>query len=427
MSSILFGLFGLACLIAIAWLFSRDRRNVNWRLVGIGVVLQIVFACFVLLTPWGTGLFGGLSQGFVKLLGFTQQGAQFIFGDFARVDKFGFVFAFQVLPTIIFFASFMAVLYHLGVMQAIVRGMAWGITKLMPVSGAETLSVCANAFIGQTEAPLVVKPYIAGMTPSELLTLMVGGMATIAGGVLGAYVLMLGGDDPVKQAEFAKHLITASIMAAPAALVIAKILLPEMGSPLTMGEVRVEVEITTANTIDAAASGAADGLRLALNVGAMLLAFVALIALVNAPLTWLGEISGLQELLGRPTDLGSLLGIVLAPVAWLIGVPWADAQTVGGLIGTKVVLNEFVAYLNLGEIVQGGVAGVTLSPQATLIATYALCGFANFSSIAIQIGGIGSLAPERRQDLARMGLLAVLGGSIATLMTATIAGVITQL
>lgn len=427
MLSILFGLFGLASLIGIAWLFSRDRWQVNWRLVLIGVGLQLAFASFVLLTPWGAGLFGALSEGFVKLLGFTQQGAQFIFGDFARVDKFGFVFAFQVLPTIIFFASFMAVLYHLGVMQLIVRGMAWGITKLMPVSGAETLSVCANAFIGQTEAPLVVKPYIAGMTPSELLTLMVGGMATIAGGVLGAYVLMLGGDNPAQQAEFAKHLITASIMAAPATLVIAKILVPETGTPLTMGEVRVEVERTTANAIDAAASGAADGLRLALNVGAMLLAFIALIALINAPLTWLGEISGLAGWLGKPTDLATLLGIVLAPIAWLIGVPWADAPTVGGLIGTKVVLNEFVAYLSLGEIVQGRVEGVSLSPQATLIATYALCGFANFSSIAIQIGGIGSLAPERRQELARFGLLAVLGGSIATLMTATIAGVITQL
>ncbi len=427
MSSILFGLFGLACLIGIAWGFSRDRWNVNWKLVAIGIALQMVFACFVLLTPWGAGLFTGLSKYFVQLLGFTQQGAQFIFGDFARVDKFGFVFAFQVLPTIIFFASFMAVLYHLGVMQAVVKGMAWGITKLMPVSGAETLSVCANAFIGQTEAPLVVKPYIAGMTPSELLTLMVGGMATIAGGVLGAYVLMLGGADTVQQAEFAKHLITASIMAAPATLVIAKILIPETGTPLTMGKVRIEVEQTTANVIDAAASGAGDGLRLALNVGAMLLAFVALIALVNAPLTWFGEVTGLAEWLGRPTDLGSLLGIVLAPIAWVIGVEWADAPTVGGLIGTKVVLNEFVAYLSLGDIVQGKVEGVTLSPQSTLIATYALCGFANFSSIAIQIGGIGSLAPERRQDLARMGLLAVLGGSIATLMTATIAGVITQL
>ena len=426
MMSILFGLFGLACLLGIALLFSNNRRGVDWKLVGTGLLLQVVFAIFVLMTPWGAALFGKLSEGFVTLLGFTAQGSQFIFGDFARVEKFGFVFAFQVLPTIIFFASFMSVLYHFGVMQAVVKGMAWVITKVMRVSGAETLSVCANAFIGQTEAPLVVKPYVATMTRSELLTLMVGGMATIAGGVLGAYVLMLGGSDPAEQAQFAKHLITASIMAAPATLVIAKILVPETEEPLTMGQVRIEVEKTTANGIDAAAAGAADGLRLALNVGAMLLAFIALIALINAPLTWFGEITGLAGWLGKPTDLATLLGYVLAPIAWVIGVPWADAPTVGGLIGTKVVLNEFVAYLSLGDIVQGKVAGVQLSEQSVLIATYALCGFANFSSIAIQIGGIGGLAPERRADLARFGLLAVLGGSIATLMTATIAGVISQ-
>lgn len=426
MMSILFGLFGLVCLLGIALAFSNNRRGVDWKLVGTGLLLQIVFAIFVLMTPWGAALFGKLSEGFVTLLGFTAQGSQFIFGDFARVEKFGFVFAFQVLPTIIFFASFMSVLYHFGIMQAVVKGMAWVITKVMRVSGAETLSVCANAFIGQTEAPLVVKPYVSTMTRSELLTLMVGGMATIAGGVLGAYVLMLGGSDPTEQAQFAKHLITASIMAAPATLVIAKILVPETEEPLTMGQVRIEVEKTTANGIDAAAAGAADGLRLALNVGAMLLAFIALIALINAPLTWLGEVSGLAAWLGKPTDLATLLGYVLAPIAWVIGVPWADAPTVGGLIGTKVVLNEFVAYLSLGDIVQGKVAGVQLSEQSVLIATYALCGFANFSSIAIQIGGIGGLAPERRADLARFGLLAVLGGSIATLMTATIAGVISQ-
>jgi concentrative nucleoside transporter, CNT family len=427
MTAILFGLFGLACLLGIAWLFSRHKRSVDWRLVATGLGLQLVFALFVLKTPWGAAIFGALSRGFVHLLGFTAQGAQFIFGDLARIDQMGFVFAFQVLPTIIFFASLMAVLYHLGVMQTIVRGMAWVITKVMRASGAETLSVCANAFIGQTEAPLVVKPYIAKMTPSELLTLMVGGMATIAGGVLGAYVMMLGGGDPEAQATFARHLITASIMAAPATIVIAKILVPETATPLTLGTVRVEVEKTTANVIDAAASGAGDGLRLALNVGAMLLAFIALIALVNWPLTLLGEITGAAEWLGRPTDLSALLGLLLAPIAWVIGVPWADATTVGGLIGTKVVLNEFVAYMALGEILAGNVEGVALSPQATLIATYALCGFANFSSIAIQIGGIGGLAPERRADLARFGLLAVLGGTLATLMTATIAGVITQL
>ncbi|NZA25289.1 NupC/NupG family nucleoside CNT transporter [Luteimonas sp. SJ-92] len=420
-----FGLLGLAVLLGITWLFSNNRRRVDWRLVAIGLGLQIVIACLVLLTPWGAQIFDALSTGFVTLLGFTTEGARFIFGDFTDPDKFGFVFAFQVLPTIIFFASFMSVLYHLGVMQKVVQGMAWVITRLMRVSGAETLSVCANAFIGQTEAPLVVRPYIAGMTPSELMTLMVGGMATIAGGVLGAYVLLLGGGDPVQQAVYAKHLITASIMAAPATIVIAKILVPETREPLTLGSVRVEVEKTTANVIDAAAAGAADGLRLALNVGAMLLAFIALIALLNWPLVWLGEATGLQDALGRPTDLSALLGWALSPLAWLIGVPWQDAATVGSLIGTKVVLNEFVAYVQLGEILRGNVEGVSLTPQGTLIATYALCGFANFSSIAIQIGGIGGIAPERRADLARFGLRAVLGGSIATMMTATIAGVLT--
>jgi CNT family concentrative nucleoside transporter len=263
------------------------------------------------------------------------------------------------------------------------------------------------------------------MTESELLTLMVGGMATIAGGVLGAYVMVLGGGDSVQQAFYAKHLITASIMAAPATLLIAKILVPETAVPLTLGKVRLDVEKTTTNVIDAAAAGAADGLRLALNVGAMLLAFIALIALINAPLVWLGEVTGLESVLGRPTDLSNMLGYLLAPLAWAIGVPWEDANTIGGLIGTKVVLNEFVAYVQLGEIVRGNVEGVTLTDQGRLIATYALCGFANFSSIAIQIGGIGGIAPERRHDLARFGLRAVLGGSIATLMTATIAGVLT--
>lgn len=420
MQHILFGLFGLVTLLGIAWLFSEQRRGVDWRLVATGLGLQIVFACFVLLTPWGTLVFGALSEGFVQLLGFTAAGSRFIFGDFVDVSKFGFVFAFQVLPTIIFFAALMSVLYHLGIMQAIVKGMAWVITKLMRVSGAETLSVCANAFIGQTEAPLVVKPYIAGMTRSELLTLMIGGMATIAGGVLGAYVIMLGGNDPTEQAYFAKHLITASIMAAPATIVIAKILCPETGEPLTRGQVRVAVEKNTANVIDAAAAGASDGLRLALNVGAMLLAFIALIALIDWPLGKLGEVTGLSAWLGRELGMATILGYILAPIAWLIGVPWADAVSVGGLIGTKVVLNEFVAYSQLSDVAAG------LSDKSVLIATYALCGFANFSSIAIQLGGIGGIAPERRGDLARFGLKAVLGGSLATFMTATIAGVLTQ-
>lgn len=460
LGTILFGVFGLACLVGIAWAFSNNRGAVDWRLVATGISLQVAFAALVLLAPGGRQVFEALGHGFVKLLEFTQVGAALVFGDLSNAERmgkavvagqqladaqvvnvdpatgvgavtakgwdpqawkaFGFVFAFQVLPTIIFFAALMGVLYHAGVMQQIVRGMAWAITKLMRVSGAETTSVCASIFIGQTEAPLTIRPYIAKMTPSELLTIMVGGMAHIAGGVLAAYVGMLGGGDPEQQAFYAKHLLTASIMAAPATLVISKILAPETGEPLTRGTVRMDVEKSTVNVIDAAAGGASDGLRLALNVGAMLLAFVALIALLNAPLTWLGEASGLAAWLGRPTDLGTLLGYVMAPVAWIIGVPWQDAVQVGGLIGQKIVLNEFIAYLQLAEIKD------TLTDQGRLVATYALCGFANFSSIAIQLGGIGGLAPERRSDIARLGMRAVLGGSIATFMTATIAGVLTR-
>ena len=421
-----FGVFGLAVLIGVAWLFSNNRRAVDWKLVLTGISLQIAFAALVLLVPGGREVFDWLGHGFVKLLDFVKAGSGFIFGSLMDVDTFGFIFAFQVLPTIIFFAAFMGVLYHLGVMQAIVKAMAWAITKVMRVSGAETTSVCASVFIGQTEAPLTVRPYISRMTNSELLTMMIGGMAHIAGGVLAAYVGMLGGSDPEAQAFYAKHLLAASIMAAPATLVVAKLLIPETQEPLTRGTVKMEVEKNTANVIDAAASGAADGLKLALNIAAMLLAFIALIAMVNAPLTWLGEITGIAAAIGKPTNLETILGAVLAPVAWVIGVPWQDASTVGSLIGQKVVINEFIAYTELAKITNGQVPGVVLSDEARLIATYALCGFANFSSIAIQIGGIGGLAPERRADLARFGLRAVLGGSIATFMTATIAGVLSH-
>ena len=425
-TSILFGFFGLAVLLGIAWLFSNNRKAVDWKLVLTGVSLQIAFAALVLLVPGGKDVFDALGNVFVKVLGFVAAGSNFIFGGLMDIPKYGFIFAFQVLPTIIFFAALMGVLYHLGVMQWIVRIMALAITKVMRVSGAETTSVCASVFIGQTEAPLTVRPYISKMTESELLTMMIGGMAHIAGGVLAAYVGMLGGGDPVQSAFYAKHLLAASIMAAPATLVIAKLLVPETGNPLTRGTVKMEVEKTSSNIIDAAAAGAADGLRLALNIGAMLLAFIALIALLNWPLTWIGEATGLQAMLGKPTDMATLLGYLLAPIAWVIGVPWSDATIVGGLIGQKIVLNEFVAYLQLADIVNGKVADVVLTEKGKLIATYALCGFANFSSIAIQIGGIGGLAPERRSDLARFGLRAVLGGTIATLMTATIAGVLSH-
>ncbi|WP_058833923.1 NupC/NupG family nucleoside CNT transporter [Luteimonas abyssi] len=421
-----FGLFGLAVLVGIVWLFSNNKRRVDWRLVVTGLSLQIAFAAVVLLVPGGREVFDFLGHGFVRILGFVNDGSRFIFGDLMNTETYGFIFAFQVLPTIIFFAALMGVLYHLQVMQFVVRIMALAITKVMRVSGAETTSVCASVFIGQTEAPLTVRPYISRMTESELITMMIGGMAHIAGGVLAAYVGMLGGGDPEEQAFYAKHLLAASIMAAPATLVIAKILTPETGEPLTRGTVKMEVEKTTSNIIDAAAAGAGDGLRLALNIGAMLLAFIALIAMINAPLTWVGEVTGLEEMIGAPLNLATIFGFVLAPIAWVIGVPWQDAGVVGSLIGQKVVINEFVAYLQLADIVNGRVEGIELTEQGRLIATYALCGFANFSSIAIQIGGIGGLAPDRRQDLARFGLRAVLGGTIATMMTATIAGVLTH-
>ena len=413
--------------ITIAWLFSNNKRAVDWRLIATGILLQIGFAALVILVPGGRDVFDWLGKGFVKLLSFVNEGSSFIFGGLMNVENYGFIFAFQVLPTIIFFSALMGVMYHLGIMQAIVKAMAWAITKVMRVSGAETTSVCASVFIGQTEAPLTVRPYISKMTQSELITMMIGGMAHIAGGVLAAYIGLLGAGDPLQEAFYAKHLLAASIMAAPATLVIAKLLVPETGTPLTRGTVKMEIEKTASNVIDAAAGGAADGLKLALNIAAMLLAFIALIALINAPLTWIGEVTGLAALLGKPTNLATIFGYILAPLAWVIGTPWADATTVGSLIGQKVVINEFVAYLQLADIVNGRVDGVELTEKGRLIATYALCGFANFSSIAIQIGGIGGLAPERRQDLAKFGLRAVLGGTLATFMTATIAGVLTTL
>ncbi len=430
LGQIAFGLFGLASLIGIAWCFSSNRGAIDWKLVGTGVLMQIVFAALVLKVPLGRQIFDGIATGFVNLLDYVRVGSEFIFGSFVDVQKNGFVFAIQVLPTIIFFAALTGVLYHIGFMQMIVRGMAWLITKVMRVSGAETTSVCASVFIGQTEAPLTIKPYLERMTQSELMTVMIGGMAHIAGSVMAAYVGLLGGESEEQRIFFATHLLTASIMAAPATLMLAKILMPETEQPLTRGTVKLEVEKTTANVIDAAATGAADGLRLALNVGAMLLAFIALIALLNAPFQWLGTKewgdagsslnAWLTATAGKPTvfSLQTIFGWVLAPLAWLIGVPWQDATLVGSFIGQKVVINEFVAYVDLAKNLP------LLQEKSALIATYALCGFANFSSIAIQIGGIGGLAPSRRGDLARMGLKAVLGGSLATFMTATIAGVL---
>jgi CNT family concentrative nucleoside transporter len=430
---ILFGLAGLAVLLGIAWLASENKRAVDWKEIPKGILLQILLATLVLKLPLGRAAFDVVATGFVELLGFVSVGSRFVFGSLADSTKFGFVFAVQVLPTVVFFSALTGVLYHLGIMQRVVGGMAWAIGKVIQVSGAEATVVCARVFLGSAEAPLTVRPYIDGMTESELMTMMVAGMAHISGAMMAAYVGLLGGSDPGQRQFFAKHLLTASAMAAPATFVLAKILVPETRRPATHGTVTIKVEHTASSVIDAAASGAADGLRLALNIGAMLLAFIALIALVNAPLQRLGAATwgahaasingGLSGVAGHPVELSlqALFGWVLAPLAWLIGVPWSDASLVGSFVGEKVVLNEFVAYVDLSSHLG------QLKPHSQIVATYALAGFANFSSIAIQIGGIGSLAPGRRQDVARLGPRAVLGGSLATLMTATIAGVLSQL
>ena len=435
--SVLHGLIGLAFVTLLAFLFSNNRSAINWKLVLTGILLQFVFAFLVVKTDVGREVFNWISRLFVALFGFAAEGASFVFGNLGRssgAGSLGFFFAFQVLPTIIFFASFMTILYYLGIMQKIVQGMAWVMQRFMRTSGAETLDVAANTFIGQTEAPLVIRPYLASMTESELFTVMTSGMAHIAGGVLAAYMLMLGNamakaqGIPVDQSQvfFAGHLLAASIMALPATLVVAKILIPETGSPLTMGTVRVKIEKTHSSLIEAAAGGAGDGSRLAINVAAMLIAFIALIALVNALLGYVGDATGLNATLmahyQKPLSLELLFGFVFQFIAFAIGVPWKDAMNVGSLMGIKLVVNEFVGYLKMSEVVAAG----GLSPKSIVIATYALCGFANFSSIAIQIGGLSPLAENRRADIARLGLKAVLGGTIATWMTASIAGILTN-
>lgn len=408
-------LLGLVAFLGLCWVMSRDRKRIPWRLVAWGVGLQLAFGIIVLKTAPGLWVFDKLNVGAIALLGFTQAGTDFLFRAFAtgKIETPFVNFVFNVLPTIIFFSSLMTVLYHMGVMQRIVQVFSVAMQRTMKTSGAETLSTAANIFVGQTEAPLVVKPYLDEMTSSELMAVMVGGFANTAGGVLAAYVGMLHTYFP----DIAGHLIAQSVMSAPAALVCAKMILPESGIPKTAGrQLTMSGERIDANVIDAAARGASEGLRLAANVAAMLLAFIALIALLNALVGWAGSLIGMQH-----ASIENILGVVAWPVAWVMGVPAQDCLVVGKLIAVKTVLNEFVAYLQLADMLK---AGEPLSYRAIVISTYALSGFANFSSIAIQIGGISAIAPSRRQDLARLGLMAMIAGAIATLMTATIAGVL---
>ena len=430
-------LLGLAVLGLLAWAMSVNRKLIPWRVVFWGVALQLIFAVFILKTPMGGFIFDGLNRGVMALLGFTVNGASFLFGNLVwdyvpvgagvagvegqgqafqeagQVARTGALFAFNVLPTIIFFSSLMTILYHLGVMQVVVKGVAWVMQRTMHTSGAETLSAAGNIFVGQTESPLLIKPFIERMTMSELMAVMTGGFATVAGGVMAAYVGMLVAFFP----DIAGHLMAASVMSAPAALMIAKIMYPEEEEPETAGSLELAVDRPDVNVIEAAARGASEGLSLALNVGAMLLAFVALVYMLDAILGLMGGLVGLESL-----SIQQLLGWVLSPIAWIMGVPWADATTVGGLLGMKMALNEFFAYLQLANLLNS--SGDALSPRSVVIVTYALSGFANFSSIAIQIGGIGGIAPNRRQDLSRIGLRAMIAGTIAAFMTATVAGML---
>jgi CNT family concentrative nucleoside transporter len=433
----LISILGIGVMVLLAWLMSVRRNAFPWRIVLWGTGLQLVFALIILRTTPGEQFFALVNDAFIQLLGYTQDGARFIFGNLVdnnipigmpvgepaataplqpvdppRYAAAGSYFAFTVLPTIIFFSSFMTLLYYLGVMQLVVKGMAWVMQKTMRTSGAETLSTSGNIFLGQTEAPLMIKPFVQKMTMSELHCVMTGGFATVAGGVMAAYVGMLVAYFP----DIAGHLLAASVMSAPAAILISKVMYPEDSEPETMGTLKADVPSPDVNAIDAAARGAGEGLTLALNVGAMLLAFIALIALLNGLIGWAGGLVGWENV-----SLELILGWVLAPLAWVMGVPWHDAVEIGSLLGVKTVVNEFVAYLQLATSLQ---EGAPLDARSVVIATYALCGFANFSSIAIQIGGIGGIAPARRSDLSRIGMRAMIAGTLASFMTATVAGAI---
>lgn len=416
----LVSLAGLFAMVGIAWLLSKHRDRVPWRVVGWGVGLQVSFGVLVMKTEVGLWVFSVLNDVVLALLGFTARGTEFIFGDFAS-EKF--TIAINVLPTLIFFSALMTMLYHVGLMQRLVSGFAWIMQRTMRTSGSETLATAANTFVGQTEAPLMVAPFIKGMTMSELTAVMTGGFATVAGGVLAAYVGLLDKVVP----NIAGHLIAASVMSAPAALVIAKVMWPETEESETAGDAQVQVDKPDVNLIDAAARGATDGMKLALNVGAMLIAFIALIALVNAliglPFDLYNQWMGLEGAAAvEPWTMQRILGWIFWPFAFLIGVPVAECSIIGTLLGEKLVLTEFIAYLHLYESLSEGAA--QLSPRTIVIASYALCGFANFGSIGIQLGGIGGIAPDRRHDLARLGVRAMFGGMLASLMTAAVAGML---
>jgi CNT family concentrative nucleoside transporter len=420
------GLLGMAVLIFIGFLLSSNRKNIPWRTVIVGLTIQIVLAIGVLYVPFIRSGFEILGQIFVKILDFTKAGSTFLLGDLMNTETYGFIFLFQVLPTIIFFSALTSLLFYWGIIQKVVYALAWVFTKALKISGAEALSVAGNIFLGQTESPLMIKAYLNKISKSEMLLVMTGGMATLAGGVLAAYIALLGGNDPVLRLEFAKHLLAASIMAAPAAIIFSKMLIPPTD------EINKEIEVSRdkigSNTLDAISNGTSEGVKLAVNVGAMLLAFLAFIAMFNFIIGKVGEWTSLNDLIVEVThgkherlSLQFILGYTFAPLMWLIGICPEDIVTVGRLLGEKLILTEFIGYISLAEL---KASGAFSEPKSIIMATYILCGFANFSSIGIQIGGIGALAPKRRVLLSKLGVKALIAGTLASLMSATIIGML---
>ena len=421
------GLLGMIVLLAIAVACSSNQKKIPWKTVGIGLLIQLTLAIGILRIGWVQQIFEGIGKLFVSILDFTNAGSIFLFGDLMNADSYGFIFVFQILPTIVFFASLTSLLFYLGVIQVVVKFLALALTKVLKISGAESLSVIGNIFLGQTEAPLMIKAYLERMTKSEILLVMIGGMATVAGGVLAAYIGFLGGDDPVMRLEFAKHLLAASVMAAPGAIVIAKILYPQ--TEKINNEVSVSMENIGSNALDAISNGTVEGIKLATTIGGMLLVFVAFIAMFNGVLGWIGDWTTLNDWFAANTiydsfSLESILGIIFAPLMWIMGVPTPDIMPMGQLLGVKLAASEFVGYIQLAEL-KDPMNIVHLQYQKSIImATYMLCGFANFASIGIQIGGIGSLAPGQRKVLSQFGVRALIGGTLASLISAVIAGAI---
>lgn len=425
---ILRGAIGMMAVLLIAILFSSNRKAINWRTVGIGLAIQLTIAVGILKVGFVQQAFDTMGSVFVLILDFTKAGSKFLLGNLLNAESFGYIFAFQVLPTIIFFSALTSLLFYLGIIQVVVKWMAWALSKLLNISGAESLSVTGNIFLGQTEAPLMIKAYLGKMTRSEILLVMIGGMATVAGGVMASYIEYLGGNDTEMRLMFARHLLAASVMAAPGAIVISKILCPQTEE--FSNDSSVSMENVGSNVLDAIANGTTDGLKLALNVGAMLLVFVAFIAMVNHIFHWAGDFEHLNDVIAANTpykkglSLEMILGTIFSPVMWLIGVAKEDMMLMGQLLGIKLASSEFVAYGQLGVLKDVASAPHLLYNKSIIIATYMLCGFANFASIGIQIGGIGALAPNQRKTLSEFGLKAVLGGSLASLLSATIAGAI---